>query len=261
MNTGRIIGPGRIKIETIRLKLQRLAPAFSGIRIVQISDIHIGGWMNAERLRRIVDLIVAETPDAAVITGDFLLGSGFDDDSKSLIQDLVNVLSPLAELIPTHAVLGNHDYWTNANAIREMLQASKITDLTNSVLTLTRGSARLHLCGVDDVWDGDVRLQDVLDQLPADGAAILLAHEPDFADESAATGRFDLQISGHSHGGQVVIPFIGPPVLPYLGRKYPSGLYKVGKMFQYTNRGIGTGRLPIRFFCPPEITIFQLEAS
>lgn len=88
-----------------------------------------------------------------------------------------------------------------------------------------------------------------------------MAHEPDFADTSAATGKFDLQISGHTHGGQVNLPLLGPPVRPYLGQKYPIGLYKIGNMFQYTNRGVGMARLPIRFNCPPEITIFELKSA
>ncbi len=260
MGYGFFVEPGWIRIETVRLKLKRLTAAFSGFRIVQISDIHIGGWMNAERLQEVVDLVRTEKPNVVLITGDFLLGRGFGEDSEPLVQDLINVLSPLANSIPTFAVLGNHDYWTDAKAIRAMLKACNITDLTNTVSTVTLNGEYLHLCGVDDVWEGVVDLQSVLDRLPADGAAILLAHEPDFADESAATERFDLQISGHSHGGQVVIPFVGPPVLPYLGQKYPSGLYQVGGMFQYTNRGVGTGRVPIRLFCPPEITIFHLDA-
>ena len=258
---GLLVAPKRIKIETVRLKLKRLNPAFCGIRIAQLSDIHFGGWMNAERFRKVVDLALAEKPEAVLITGDFLPGWGFDANSKILVQSLVDGLSPLAKAIPTYAVLGNHDYWTNSQAVREMLRACNIADLTNAVCTWTRGDERLHFCGVDDIWEGDVRLHDVLSQLPDDGAAILLAHEPDFADESAATGRFDLQVSGHSHGGQIVIPFVGPPVLPHLGRKYHSGLYKVGEMFQYTSRGVGTGGVPIRFLCPPEITVFQLETS
>jgi predicted MPP superfamily phosphohydrolase len=96
--------------------------------------------------------------------------------------------------------------------------------------------------------------------LPAEGCAILLAHEPDCADDSAATGRFDLQISGHSHGGQVSLPLIGPPVLPYLAQKYPSGLYQVGQMFQYTNRGVGMTPPYVRLNCRPEITVFTLES-
>jgi predicted MPP superfamily phosphohydrolase len=106
-----------------------------------------------------------------------------------------------------------------------------------------------------------VRLNQVLAQLTANDAAILLVHEPDYADVSAGTGKFDLQVSGHSHGGQIVVPFYGPPILPESGQKYPGGLYKVGNMFQYTNRGVGMDRFPIRINCPPEITVFELKSS
>ncbi|OQY86641.1 MAG: serine/threonine protein phosphatase, partial [Anaerolineae bacterium UTCFX3] len=91
--------------------------------------------------------------------------------------------------------------------------------------------------------------------------AILLAHEPDFADVSAATGRFGLQISGHTHGGQVDIPLIGPPILPEMGKKYPSGLYNVNGMLLYTNRGVGVTTVNARFNCRPEITIYILEPA
>jgi predicted MPP superfamily phosphohydrolase len=114
---------------------------------------------------------------------------------------------------------------------------------------------------VDDVRHGDVRLNDVIAQLEENTPAILLAHEPDFADISAATDRFDLQLSGHSHGGQIVLPFYGPPRLPESGQKYPSGLYKLGNMLQYTNRGVGMDRLAIRINCPPEITVFVLDTE
>ena len=253
--------PGRVIVESLSLKLGRLTQAFHGLRLAQISDIHMGGWMNAERLQHVADIVIAQRPDLLLLTGDFLIGHIFDKSSEQHIQDLINVLTPLAKTIPSFAVLGNHDYWTNPKAVREMLTVSGITDLTNSVFTLTRGDQHLHLCGVDDVWEGNVRLEDTLSQLTNDGAAILLAHEPDFADQSAVTGRFDLQLSGHSHGGQVVFPFLGPPILPYLGQKYPSGLYKVQEMYQYTNRGVGTGRLPIRINCPPEITILTLKSD
>jgi uncharacterized protein len=257
---GILMEPNRFTVETIHLKLPRLSRRFSGLRVAQISDIHMGGWMNPERLRRVTDLVVTQKPDVLLITGDFLLGYDFNDASQQAVKDLIEGLSPLAASIPTFGVLGNHDYWINAKAVRQMLRSCRITDLTNRVHTLTRDGEHLHLCGVDDVWDGDVRLDVVIAQLHGDGAAILLAHEPDFADTSAATGRFDLQLSGHSHGGQVVLPILGPPRLPYLGRKYPSGLYKVREMFQYTNRGVGMARLPVRFNCPPEITLFVLES-
>jgi predicted MPP superfamily phosphohydrolase len=255
------VEPGWVVVEQVELALPRLSPAFFGLRVAVLGDIHMGGWMNAERLQHVVDKVVAEKPDLICLTGDYLLGHGFDETARGNLADLVNMLTPLAAATPTYAVLGNHDYWTNARAVRQMLRDSGITELTNAVTTLTRDGEQLHLCGIDDLWEGDVRLETVLAQLPAEGAALLLAHEPDFADTSAATGRFDLQISGHSHGGQVVIPFYGPPVVPYLGEKYPLGLYDVKGMFQYTNRGVGMASLPVRINCPPEITLFTLNGG
>ena len=256
-----LVGPAQFTIETVHLKLPRLPRAFAGLRIAQISDIHMGSWMNLDRFQQVADLVLAQKPDLLLLTGDFLFGHSFNEASKGDLKDLITVLSPLAAELPSFAVLGNHDYWTNSKAVRAMLGACQITELTNTVFTLTRGGENLHLCGVDDVWEGDVQLENVLSQLRDNSAAILLAHEPDFADTSAATGRFDLQVSGHSHGGQVVIPYYGPPILPFLGQKYSSGLYKVGDMFQYTNRGVGTGMLPVRFNCPPEITLFILDGQ
>jgi predicted MPP superfamily phosphohydrolase len=255
------IEPNWLRVEKVTLRLRRLAPAFQGLRIAQISDIHMGGWMNAERLERVADLVIEQKPDLFLLTGDFLTGHIFDGTSEEHLQRLITILSPLAKSVPSYAVLGNHDYWTNAGAVREMLRSSGITDLTNSVFAITRGNDRLYLCGVDDIWEGDVRLDEVIEDLASDAPAILLAHEPDFADLSSRTGRFGLQISGHSHGGQVVIPFYGPIVLPYLGQKYPSGLYRVGGMVQYTNRGVGMLDPPVRFNCPPEITLFTLNGD
>ena len=110
------------------------------------------------------------------------------------------------------AVMGNHDHWTNVSAVREGLKEANIIDLANTFYTLKRGTDELHICGVDDIWEKKGNLNALLMQLPAENPAILLVHEPDFADVSASTKRFDLQISGHSHGGQVVIPDIGHPI-------------------------------------------------
>ena len=248
-------------VEIVRLDLRRLPRVFSGIRVAQISDIHMGGWMNKDRLQAVANWLMDEQPDVLLITGDFLIGRGFSERTRNWLGDLNTVLSPVASAIPSYAVLGNHDYWTNSRAVRAMFSSSGITDLTNTVSMLHRQGRTLYLCGVDDVRAGDVRLDQVTSQLNGDDAAILLAHEPDFADQSAATGKFDLQVSGHTHGGQIVLPFIGAPILPQLGKKYPSGLYKVGDMFQYTNRGLGANHMALRWNCPPEVTIFVLESA
>jgi predicted MPP superfamily phosphohydrolase len=255
-----VIGhPKEFKVETIPLKLRRLPPSFSGFRLAQVSDIHMGGWMNAERLQQVADQVIAEKPDVLMLTGDFLKGRVFSERARQGIQDLIQVLGPLAKKIPSFAVLGNHDYAISANAVREMLDLCKIKDMTNTVYTFTRDKQHLQLCGLDDARHGDVQLDDVISHLDEVSPAILLVHEPDFADISAATGKFDLQISGHSHGGQIVLPLYGPPILPESGQKYPSGLYEVGRMIQYTNRGVGSDRFSLRINCPPEITIFVLE--
>ncbi len=217
--------------------------------------------MNRDRLQQVADLVIAQKPDVLLMTGDFLFGHRFTKAARRWIDDLTKVLSPLAASIPSFAVLGNHDYWTSPKVVRKMFCLSGITDLTNAVFTLRRAGESLQLCGVDDIHYGDVRLDEVVAQLSEESAALLLVHEPDFADISAATGKFDLQVSGHTHGGQIVIPFYGPPILPVSGRKYPSGLYKVGNMFQYTNRGVGVDRMPIRINCPAEITLFELESA
>lgn len=256
---GLLIEPGSVRVENVHVKLPRLTPGFFGMRLAQISDIHMGGWMTSKRLEHVVELVTHQRPDILLLTGDFLIGHDFNSNTETNLQEIIDILLPLTNSIPSFGILGNHDYWTNVNAVSEMLKLCNVKELTNSVFTLERGNETLHICGVDDIWEGDVRLDKVIGELSDNSSAILLAHEPDFADISSATNRFDLQVSGHSHGGQIVFPFFGPPILPYLGQKYPSGLYQVANMLQYTNRGIGMARLPVRINCPPEITIFHLE--
>lgn len=127
------------------------------------------------------------------------------------------------------------------------------------VWTLKRAGYPLHVCGVDDVWEGNPRLDHVLSRLPGSGPAILLVHEPDFADTVSMSGRFDLQLSGHSHGGQVRFPLVGAPALPRYARKYPVGAYRIGGMPLYTNRGLGMLPPRFRFLCRPEIAVFDLN--
>ncbi len=252
--------PGWIDVEEVELVLPRLPKSFSGFRLLQLSDIHLGGWMDRERLAHVVDIVNGQMVDLVVMTGDYVLGHGWTVGLDHVVDDLVAELSRLTNEHPVLAVLGNHDHWTNADNVSAMLSRCGAIELNNNVYSIRRDADELHIAGVDDIWEHKDRLDVVRQKLPGSGAAILLAHEPDFADESAKTGLFDLQLSGHSHGGQVVIPFLGAPVLPYLGERYPSGLYQVGNMWQYTNRGVGMLDPAVRLNCRPEITIFTLHA-
>lgn len=249
-------GPGWVELKQVNLVLPRLPAAFHGYRLIQISDLHTDISLTRALLDEVVELINQQQPDLVAITGDFV-----SYEAGPHIDGIAAALSQLRPRDATVAVLGNHDYWTDVGVIRQALARSGIIDLNNAVHTLCRGEVRLHIAGVDDFWENQARLDQVLAQLPDSGAAILLAHEPDFADISAATGCFDLQISGHSHGGQVVVPFWGPLLAPPYGLKYPLGRYRVGDMWLYTNRGLGESSVRLRINCRPEITVFTLQAD
>jgi predicted MPP superfamily phosphohydrolase len=254
----RKIEPEDVEVVSISLALPRLDGRFDGYRIAQISDLHADDWMTPGRVSRLVDLINAEEPDLVLITGDFASYSPLSSKIRH-VPDLVAPLKRLHAPDGSFAVLGNHDHKTNAQVVRRVLAASGVIELCNTVRTLRRGGVALHLCGVDSALEGVSRLERVLERLPKRGATILLAHEPDVADEVAATGRFDLQLSGHSHGGQLGLPLLRFPFLPKLSRRYPVGLYRVSEMFLYTNRGLGA-HPRFRFACRPEVTIFTLLA-
>lgn len=249
------IEPTWVEVTHIIVTSPRLASAFHGYRIAQISDIHLGDWMTPERLAEVVRLVNEQRADLIAVTGDFVTRR-----AAAHAPDLVTALRALSAPDGVVAILGNHDHWSNAGAIHEVIAQSGMIDLSNARHTLERNGAPLHIAGVDDIWEKKARLDNVLARMPREGAAVLLAHEPDFADTSAATGRFDLQISGHSHGGQVVVPFYGPVRLPPYALKYPSGRYQVGAMTQYTNRGVGMLAPHVRLNCRPEISIFHLHA-
>jgi predicted MPP superfamily phosphohydrolase len=255
----RKVEPEDVEVVSVSLVLPRLDARFDGYRIAQISDLHADGWMTPGRVLGLMKLVNEQEPDLVAITGDFATYSRF----RSFIRYASALAAPLRRLLRAPdgvvAVFGNHDHKTDVRTVRRVLAASGVTELCNTVQTLRRGGAVLHLCGVDDVREGTPDLDRALQDLPEDGAAILLIHEPDFADESAATGRFDLQLSGHSHGGQVGLPLLRYLFLPKLSRRYPSGLYRVGGMFLYTNRGLGA-HPRFRFNCRPEITVITLRS-
>ncbi len=255
--------PNWVDVTHVAIRLQRLAPEFAGYRLVQISDLHVGDWTTLEHLRSVVATVNALNADLVAVTGDFITHIDWVDRAG-----LADVLRGLQAKDGVVAVLGNHDHWSDADGVRAIVRAAGLDELENRSRTLRRGSGMLHIAGVDDVWVDRSDLQEALAGIPSQGAVVLLAHEPDFADTVAQSARVDLQLSGHSHGGQVVVPFLGPIQLPFLGRKYHTGLYRVqgaaggspqGPALQlYTNRGIGMLSPHVRVGCRPEISVFEL---
>ncbi len=249
------IEPSRVQVESISILLPRLDREFDGYKVALIGDIHMDGWMNLERIKGVIELLNEQKPDLVAIAGDYVTDTVMLDS-----RQLSEALSLIEATDAVVAILGNHDYLTDHGMIRRLIHESGITELSNEVYTIRRGESLLHVAGVDNFRERRARLDLVLKKLPEEGAAILLAHEPDFADVSAATGRFDLQLSGHSHGGQVRLPLVGPVVRPLYGMKYADGLHHVDGMIVYTNRGLGLLKPHLRFNCRPEITVLTLLA-
>jgi predicted MPP superfamily phosphohydrolase len=245
---------GQVEVSQIDIPIHGLEPAFDGFRIVQFSDLHLDGESTTrERLEVLVAQINALQPDVVAFTGDFVTFTSTYNPT-----DLIEPLRALRPRVASVAVMGNHDQTKNAETIRRVIRESGMIDLNNAVHTLQRGDACLHIAGVNSLFRHEARLDVVLKALPAGDPAILLAHEPRMIERSAPTGRFALQLSGHTHGGQIRLPLLTRLALGE-NRRYRSGSFQVGETRLYVNRGIGTVGLPLRVNCLPELTVLTLR--
>lgn len=247
----------KIDFVEIDIELNKLGWNFHNFKILNITDIHLGQWITPEYLDELVDYVNTLNFDLITLTGDYF-SYIMEDYEDSLEKSLKKLKAEYGKF----GVLGNHDHWMDANKIREIFKKSDIVDLSNDVYTLKKGGDCLNIAGIDSCTVCADNLDQVLEKLPKNIPTILLAHEPDFAKESSKTGRFDIQISGHSHGGQFIIPkFETTPFRGPNSTKYPVGLYKVGNMIQYTSKGLGTNSFRLRINCKPEITIITLKSK
>lgn len=249
--------PELFDLVNVDVKIKNLPFTFHNYRIINLTDIHLGQWISPEYLSGVVDYVNSLNPDMITLTGDYVsyILEGYEDD-------LLDSFKRLKAKDGKFAVLGNHDHWAGAEEIRKILKQSDVVDLSNDVYTLEKEGEKLNISGVDSLTVGADDFDKVLEKLPSDGASILLVHEPDFAKISSKTGRFDLQMSGHSHGGQLVIP--GVKTTPFrcsYSFKYPVGAYNVDNMIQYTSKGLGTNSFWLRINCKPEITQFYLKTT
>lgn len=244
-----------LAVEQVEIPLKNLKPALEGLKIVQMSDLHLYPYTELDLIQQAVQTSNALKPDLVVLTGDYVLSTA------EAIFDLAPALSALNARYGVFAILGNHDLWTDADIVRAGFAANGLPLLYNEGIDLDIGGELLYLAGVDDGWSGRPDLKTALNKHRSETPVILLAHEPDLADEFAKDGRVSLQLSGHTHGGQVRVPGLGALILPYLGQKYDQGLNRVNDMWVYTNRGLGVISPPIRLNCRPEITEITLVGA
>lgn len=256
-----------IEVTEREIRLAGLPAAFDGFRIVQLSDIHMDEYTEPFFLRHAVERINKLNPDAVFLTGDYIsAGLGSYKYAVGAAWQCAEILKELKSK-EIHAVLGNHDLAVDGNAVIAALQSSGITVLKNAYLPIERGGGRIWLAGIDDPVVGwprpETAIPPAIRGLPNE-PVILLCHAPDYADtlmEHPVGQAISLMLSGHTHGGQVRLPFVGPLDLPSLGKKYIEGWFRFGSMQLYVNRGIGTVGVPFRFDCPPEITHITLRTA
>lgn len=246
-----LLEPSWLALERVQVALRSLPSRQNGLRIAFLSDFHCGPLVGPDHIARAVAMAQEAAPDLILLGGDYVTGSA--DYAEPCARELAHLQAPLG----VYACLGNHDYWTDADAVTRALQRAGIRVLCNAGVRVAEG---LWVAALDDVWEGKPSLETALRGMPTNAAAVLLVHEPDFADRIAADGRVALTLSGHTHGGQVRFPLLGPPVLPYLGRRYPAGLYRLGEMLLYVGRGVGLIAPPVRFNCRPEVTVLTLTS-
>lgn len=250
------VEPYAVGLTTLTLPLPHLSPRFDGMKIVQVSDLHLGEWITLDHMLAVSRQVNSLGADLIVVTGDI-----FGIRQRGTPAQVVRVLESFSAPEGVLAIMGNRDYWAgNALAPKTIRTAKNIQLLMNDNVAIRRQDATLYVAGLDDATQGTPDLNQTLSGIPPDSPVILLAHEPDYADTAAASGRIGLQLSGHSHGGQVRIPGKGALVLPEMAQKYDMGLYHIGGLTLYTNRGIGMSSPYVRLNCPPEITLFTLRA-
>jgi predicted MPP superfamily phosphohydrolase len=256
-----------LSVVTQPIRIANLPTAFANYRIVQISDIHFDEYTEPDFLRRIVGHVNSLAADLVLLTGDFVsYGPRSIGYSQAAAYRCAEILRALENPL-RFAVLGNHDMVVSGRVITDALSRASIPVLSNRYLPLERSGQRLWLAGVDDPSVGRANLDRALPVFNGSQPAapvLLMCHSPDYADVVRVhprSGSVSMMFSGHSHGGQVRIPFLPPLTLPPMGEKYFEGHFQWDNLQLYVNRGIGTTGLPFRLNCPPEITLFTLHNS
>ncbi|WP_438349797.1 metallophosphoesterase [Paenibacillus sp. FA6] len=255
------IEPKALSVTRIDIENKYVQESFDGMTIIQFSDTHLGPDYTVDQLQSLVDRMNLLKPDMVVFTGDLFDNyAEYGSKNRKLAQ---KVLTKIEAPLGKYAVYGNHDRGGGGSRVyKEYMEEAGFMVLVNEVHTIISATGeRLNIAGLDDFLLGKPMIQRTLQSFRPQDFNLLLVHQPDVAD------RFkdypvDLQLSGHSHGGQVRIPFLKPLITTSLGNKYIEGLYslegKIRPLTLYVNRGIGTTRLPVRLFVRPELTVIRL---
>jgi uncharacterized protein len=245
-----------------KLPLADLPPQLAGLRVALLADLHRGPAVGQSYLEDVIAVVNDLNPDLVLMPGDFV------SKSNHYYQDLTLALKELRPTIGSFATLGNHDHWEGADGCIEALLQAGVIPLQNRSLTIDcnrkiveQAGQGLCLAGVDDLWTGRPDIDAALKNVPASRPVLLLSHNPDFVETAKECGyRVDLQLSGHTHGGQIVLPGLGPlATASAFGTKYVAGWAEGPRWPVFTTTGVGTSSVPVRIGTQPEVVLFALE--
>ncbi len=251
----RWINPYKLQINQMTLTSDYIEEK---VRIIQLTDIHLGKYYKSKRLDKLIDKVNELKPDLIVFTGDLI------DDNRTFneVNEIVECLTKLEATYGKYAVYGNHDYaYEGDSRYRLIMQQSGFNLLVNEckLVKLDNGQ-KINLIGLDDCIAGNTNIEIAFKDVEDNGYNLLMVHEPDIVSELQGL-PIDLLLSGHSHGGQIRFPFIGALYTPKYSKTYTKGLYKFNeqsRMQFYVSSGIGVTILPYRLMNPPEVAVFDI---
>jgi len=242
-----------VQVNKYRIPIPRLPSNFNGFTIVQLTDLHYGFLVPMAQMRTVIERANSIPRDLVVCTGDYV----HKRNTAAQIDAIWPVLSTLRAPYGVFSILGNHDHWGDAERSVHWLNQTG-QNMRHQVRRLERNGQPLWFIGAGDLWEDHVDIEYLMKPVPENDCRIVLAHNPDSAD-TVFHSNVDLVISGHTHGGQISIPFYGSPVLPVKNKNYSSGLKKSMRDIPvFISRGIGWALYPVRFNCYPEIAVLEL---
>lgn len=255
-----LIEPRWLEFVQVEIPIRNLPSDFDGYRIAHLSDVHYLRGVDKDFVHQAISLANGFRPDLFAITGDFC-----DHAATATVPNLKGLFDPYQARDGFVAVLGNHDHWLDAEGVRrELTKNTPVRLIENESRLIERGNGAILIAGIGDLWEGKIDPQKAFWGRDPSIPRIMLQHNPDFAEEMRRfhpTTWCDLQLAGHTHGGQVRIPFGPAPVVPSrYGNKFRSGLVRGRSHLVYVNRGLTSLRRP-RFFCRPEVTGITLRRA
>ncbi|MEM6327660.1 MAG: metallophosphoesterase [Bacteroidota bacterium] len=252
--------PASFRVRETTLRLGAWPSEMDSLRVAVVADLHTGSpWNGLSQLERIVRETNAAQPDLILIRGDLVIG-GIPGGQAVSPEAIADELAALEAPLGVYGVLGNHDWWLDGPRVARAMESAGIVVLKDTSTAVPVRGDTLWLAGVSDAWEAPHDIDRALAEVPEDATVLAFTHNPDLFPDIPP--RVALTVAGHTHGGQVHLPLLGPPRVPSrYGDRYAAGHVREGGRDLFVSTGVGTSILPIRFRVPPEVSLLTLRAT